>query len=293
MSYYKSIPDRYFKCILYAGRGNKYRENQVLSKLNIDTKISFNINNTVSGAMQEANINITGLKVETMSYLSTSFSPWIREPVQNKIELYAGYENRNGLIFSGNIIDAIPNFDNAEYNIQLKAITAFPVLLNTIKSYSFEGEQDLIYILEQINKDLQFTFVKSLNKQYKVYNYCYNNTSIINHLRNLADITNTNIYIDTERLIVSELNEPVKQYRKIKLDLTNIVGAIKPNMLGCELDIKMNTTLRTGQEVEINSLIFPQLNKTTFIIQTIGHIGDTKSNTWITHLQLLKKENYE
>lgn len=288
-----AMPLRYLKLVLYAGaNGTKYKENQVLSNLNILNKVSFDINNTVSGAMQEANVTISGLKLETMSFLSTSFSPWVQAPVQNKLEIYAGYTNSNALIFSGTIIEAIPNFNNAEYNISLKCITAFPVLLNDIKNYSFEGQQDLITILEQINNDLGFTFINSLENSYIVNNYTYKETSIINHIRNLAKLTNINIYIENEHLIAIEQARPNKTYKKIKLGINDIIASIQPNSLGMELDIKMNSALRSGQEVEVQSLRFPQLNKNSYVIQTIGHNGDTRGDNWKTHLVLLRKDIY-
>ena len=274
------IPERYLKLELFDGRN---KEIKFISELDIRSKITFNTTATVSGAIQEANIVIYGLTVEKMIYLATSCTPWTKNNIFNTINIYGGYFNKYGLLFSGNIIEAIPNFDNANYNITLKCNSGFNNMLNTIVNYSFKGTTNLITILQQIANKLGFCLINNLKQ-----------TSILQHIRNLAEITNTDIYIENQYLIVKTkgINIENSSYKTLKVDKLNLIGNIKITAIGCNLSIKLNPYLISGQAVLIDSVKYPQLKNNTFVIQTIAHEGDTKGVNWKSNLVLIKQDLY-
>lgn len=62
------IDKRYLKLDIKKGD----EDLSILSSLGVDAKISFNTTESVSGAVNEANIVINGILPEKMAYLSTS-----------------------------------------------------------------------------------------------------------------------------------------------------------------------------------------------------------------------------
>lgn len=69
------IDKRYLKLDIKKGD----EDLSILSSLGVDAKISFNTTESVSGAVNEANIVINGILPEKMAYLSTSSTQWIKE----------------------------------------------------------------------------------------------------------------------------------------------------------------------------------------------------------------------
>ena len=115
-----TLPKRYLRLHLYQDSNKK-----TLNFLTEDVHISFNLSQAVSGAFVEANINIFGLNVSKMFNLTTSTTLWVKNWVQHRIVIDAGYYNHHGIIFDGTIMEAKTNLENADYFISIKATTGF------------------------------------------------------------------------------------------------------------------------------------------------------------------------
>lgn len=286
-----SIPKRYLKLTLYDGR-KTLSENAILSKLDITSKVEFNIFSTVSGASKEANITIGGLTMEKMAYLSSSFTVWSKQQIRNKIYIDAGYNNNHSLIFVGDIVDAVPQLDNANYTIRFKCLTNFGDMVNIIESYSFKGQVNILTILRNIANEHGYTLKTNITNTTYINNYSYSNTSIVQHLRNLSEITGLDIYIDGDKLIAKNKGGALK-YPIYTINYKNMIGVLKPTQVGCNVKVRLDPTLQTGQRVKIQSVKFPQLNDSVFVVQTIGFKGDTRGVDWYNELTLIKEGLYE
>ena len=288
------IPIRDFNLKIFSGRKERQTKNQYLSNLSIDNKITFDTSASVSGGVNELNLNITGLTVDKMEELATCCSMFADPVIYNNIELYGGYTNNSGLLFTGNIINAIPNFNNANYSISIKAIAGYTAMLQNIKNYSFNGNINVITICQQFAKDLGFVlYIGEDLENINILNYYYTNHSIKDNITYLANITGLDIYIEYNCLIVKQKSKPIKNFRKFIVDSNNLIGAVRPMDTGCECDIVLNPSIRTGVEVELKNQSFKRLNQNKFVIMSYSHHGDTRGNTWKTTLQLIKKDLYE
>ena len=69
------IPKRYLRLRLFSGR-QELKETKLLSDLDVNTKISFEVTANINGAANDARITITGLTREKMAYLAGTFTNW-------------------------------------------------------------------------------------------------------------------------------------------------------------------------------------------------------------------------
>ncbi len=280
------IDKRYLKLDIKKGD----EDLSILSSLGVDAKISFNTTESVSGAVNEANIVINGILPKKMAYLSTSSTQWIKEAIQNRIIIDAGYEQKgHGVIFDGIITDATPQLENANYSITIKALNSFGDMLNSIKSYSFEGDVPASEIANKFAVDLKFVFLNSLSKDVIVSNYSLKDKSIIDHIRYLSQITGLDVYTTHNRLFIKERGKTVNDYSELVLDYHNIVGTPVPTSQGFNVNIRLNPFVLTGQSVKINSQRFDTLNSENFVLQSMSHVGDTRGS-WITRCVLFRKD---
>lgn len=285
------VPQRFCKLELYKGRATLNKTN-ILSKLDANYKISFTTSETVSGAVNETNIEISGLTNETMLHLSTSFTEWIEESIRNEIILDAGYDSLHGVIFDGDIYEAIPNLDQADYSIKLKCMSYYDKMNNDQYSFSFQGSIPATQIAQEFAAKLGFGFFADVENEVYVENYNYINKNIIQHLRNLANISGLDVYISQNMVFIKTRGRPLTRYPILKLGYMDFIGSPEPTPLGCNVRIRLNPSIATGQRVLVKSLKFPTLESVGYVVQSFSHSGDTKGSKWQTNVTLIREDFY-
>lgn len=286
-----SVPERYCKLELFLGRADLKKTN-ILSTLNKDYKISFTTSETVSGAVNETNIEISGLTRDKMLYLSTSFTEWINGSIRNEIILDAGYDNLHGVIFRGDIIEAVPNLNQADYSIKLKCMSYYEKMNNEAFSFSFPGSIHAAEIAQAFASKLGFGFIEALDSAVYVDNYTYSDANIIQHIRNLSNITGLDCYISQSTVFLKERGKPIDRYPAITIDYYNLIGSPEPTPLGCNVTLRLNSAIASGQRVLVKSLKFPTLASVGYVVQSFSHSGDTKGNKWQTNVTLIREDFY-
>lgn len=289
------IPERYCKLELYAGRATTKPTN-VLSRLDKNARISFNTSETVSGAVNETVIEISGLTRQTMGYLATSYSQWQVNQIRNEVIIDAGFFGRHGIIFRGDIIEATPNLDTADFSIRLRAMSYYEKLIDKNFSYSVDGKKKVSEIIKELAGDNNFEFVNGLEnneEDVEVENYSYMDTNLQNHLRYLANMTHLDIYTSGNKIIAKKKDGHINNYNSFTIRSTDIIGSPSPTPQGCNIEIRMNPSVKTGQRVVLQSKRFDILNSDKYVIQTISHTGDTKGSKWQTNLVLIREDIYQ
>jgi hypothetical protein len=95
-----------------------YYDGVLKNTLTEELAFTFNTSEAVSGALNEANVVISGLKTDTMFSLATSNTQWVKNWVQNRLVIEAGYEGSNkGVVFDGTIMEARPDLSKADYRL--------------------------------------------------------------------------------------------------------------------------------------------------------------------------------
>lgn len=287
-----SIPKRYLRLTLFDGRST-LTERRVLSSLTEYYKISGDISETVSGAASEANITISNLKSDTMAFLSTNFTTWTKNQIQNEIELDIGYDNNHALMFRGAIIEAVPNMVSETYTIKLKCQGQFPNQLNQIFSVSSSGITMVASLAQKIASNYGYgTKVSTGASTVTVKNYVLSQQPLIGHLRYLSEITGLDCFVQNDTVVVKKRNEAIQSPRIYQIDRRNMVGSPKPTNAGAIVKVRLDPTLRTGIEASVKSIKFPTLNDGKYIVETISTSFDTRGNDWYNELKLTRKDIY-
>lgn len=285
------IPKRYLKLHLYDGRLGGLESTTDLSLLDDTARVSFQLQSSTALMCPTATVNIGGLLRDKMGYLATSYTPWLKNTIYNRIVIDAGYNNQHGVIFDGQIIEAQPNLESADFNINLKCQALSVYLDKKVTSLTFEGETSVKEIAEKIAESMDLKLVYYPDKDYKVTDYNMSDTDPVNQMRNLARASGLDIYTSPERMYVKE---PLKEANLpvLKIDSSNIVGAPMPDSLGCRVQIRMNPNLVGGMPVSLNSERFPMLNTVDYHLQSFSHAGETKGRKWISELVLVRNKTW-
>lgn len=287
-----SIPRRYLRLTLYDGRAS-LRERKVLSSLTEFYKVSGDISATVSGAAAEANITISNLKRDTMAFLSTNFTTWTKNQIQNEVELDIGYDNNHALLFRGAIIEAVPSMVSETYTIKLKCQAQFPNQLNQVFSVSSAGTATVKALAEKIAANYGYSANVSTGAATEtVKNYSLSQQPLVNHLRYLSEITGLDCFVQNDTVIVKKRNEAIRRPRIYRIDGSNMIGSPRPTNAGAVVKVRLDPTIRTGIEARIKSEKFPTLNDGEYIIETISTSFDTRGNDWFNEIKLTRKDIY-
>lgn len=284
------VPKRYIRLSLYDGRSGGYNSTKVLSEAGIDAKISFSTQASTFGMSPEANVNIVGLKRDTMGYLSSSFTSWYKNAKDNRIVIDAGYEGNHAVIYDGSVIEGIPNLESADFNISLKCIS----LQNAYKkvmSISEKEEVDAKEVAEKIAQQLDVDLVSFPDGDYKVKDYVVNDVDPVNQMRYLSRETGLDMYVDNGRMYVKEQGKEAKGAGTFKITPDMIIGAPLPTNRGCRVQIRMNPYVKGGMKVTLESKRFPMLSTDkngTYFIASYSHAGETKGKKWLTDIELTR-----
>ena len=288
------IPKRYLSIVLYDGREGGLQSKKELSRLGIEAKINFQTHATVYGMVPESNINITGLTRDVMCFLSTSYTYWAGNVIYNRIVIDAGYEGKHAIIYDGNIEEATPNLDSADFNIFLKCSSYQNYFNRDVKSINKDGEATVNEIARKIAKEMgDVVVVGELPDSYKVVDFNMQDTNPINQIRYLASQSDTNIYLENNRLYLKEKDKENPSVGKIIIDSSQIIGAPIPTNRGCRVKIRMNPNVVCGAKVELKSSRFDTINWDGYYLASYSHTGETKGRAWFTTLELTRTKIFE
>lgn len=278
------IPKRYLRMRLY--QDNK--DQKTLNWLTEDVHVKFDTTAACTGALTEGNITIGGIRVKTMFGLATSSTLWIKDWLQHRIIIDAGYYNRHAVIFDGTIMDAAPNLETADYSITIKAVTGFQ-LQSVPVSYMFPGEIPVSKIAAQIAKDNNWAFVDGLkDDSITISNYASREQSVVQQIRLITQMAPVDLYVEKDRLYLKPRGWKAESLQTLKIGTNDIIGVPRPTQTGCKVRVRMNPWAQSGQSVQVKSLRYPELDSIKFYLDTLSHAGDTYGNDWFTELNLTK-----
>ena len=280
------IPKRYLRLHLYQDT----KEKKTLNLLTEDVHVKFDTTAACTGALTEANITIYGIKVPTMFGLATSSTLWVKDWLQHRIVITAGYTNpdRFATIFDGTIMDAAANLETADYHITIKATTGFEKLPRP-KAYSWPGEVPVSTIAKAFADDNGWAFVDALKDDtVTVSNYAAREQSVIEQMRELTLWAPVDLYVDKGRLYLKRRGARGQGLPKLTIGTQDIIGIPRPTQTGCKVKVRMNPWARSGQQVQITSIRYPELNSIKFYLDVLNHAGDTYGSDWFTELNLTK-----
>ena len=277
------VPKRYLRLYVYR-QGIK----DPLWILTEATRVKLNTVAAVTGALTEANIVISGLKVNQMFALATNSTQWVKNWVQNRVIVEAGTYDKHCQIFAGTIMEAKPQLLNADYTITLKAMTGFFSMTRPV-SYSFAGAVPVTTIAKRVAKDNGLTFVDALgDNSVTISDFTAHDSNMPEIVRALAQATGCDIYEDLGRLVVKKRGEAAPKFSKEKITSDMLVGIPEPTQWGCKIQTMLNAGPRLGQTIKLQSAKYPQFESYNLFLQTKAHSIDTFGADWYTTYELLR-----
>lgn len=301
-----SIPKRYLRLSLYQGGENEQSEDNVLAKADVNVNVSFSTKAAVYGMSPEANVTITGLKPDKMAYLATSYNMYARNRIFNSLRLDAGYDNKHAVIYTGTIIEAIPNVDNADYSIDLKCFSFWNYQKHEIISLKYDGKKEVKEICQELADKLGVVLIYAPEEPIYLTDCSFRGDNPVNIMRDIGNAADLNIWLeasqsDKGQMVVTLKDDGRKDKSNYIINYKNIIGAPVPTAQGCEVDIKLDSSIQAGIPVQIESKKFPILGSAdfysqgnkNFFVTSFSHSGQTKGNKWVTHLVLTRENLYE
>ena len=119
-----------------------------------------------------------------------------------------------------------------------------------------------------------------------VSNYNVRNQNSVAALRQLAQMTGLDIYSSKGRLYIKKAGQNIPSGNVVTLTTKDIIGIPEPTETGVIINVRLNSSLISGQSVKVDSFKYPQLKSYDFFISTLSHNGDTRGRDWYTRLNL-------
>lgn len=280
-------PKRYLRIQLYKDDQQAGKKN-TLAWLTEDEFVRFDISAAVTGALAEANITIGGMQVRKMFGVATSSTLWVKDWVQHRIVITAGYYGRYATIFDGTVMDATPNLETADYSLTIKAVTGFQKM-SVPKSYNFPGATPVSRIAAAFAADNGWAFIDALkDDSITITDYSARDQNVFEQMRSICMMLPVEMYVENNRLYLKKRGRTGDGLPELTITSRDIVGIPRPTQTGCKVKVRMNPWTRSGQQVKLNSTRYPELNTIKFWLNTFAHAGNTYGSDWFTELELTK-----
>ncbi|RDU70427.1 hypothetical protein CQA66_08440 [Helicobacter aurati] len=246
-------------------------------------KVTFNVKKAVD-SIDIAQISIIGLNLKDIQNLSTKFDYDNGTAKMNKIILQAGYESDYGIIFSGAIIEAKPNLDNADFVLDLQASAGYYKVTTkrepiSIKEAKLRDIAQTIadgygYTLDFAATDKvigDYSFIGSASQQFKLFAKDYN----------------VKAWIENGVLFVSDKNKPSQKQGIMISNDSGLIGNPKPTSVGCDFVTLLRPSIQVGTILTCKFEKFPMLNR-SYEVAALTHRGSNYDNQFFTEIQGLK-----
>ena len=248
-------------------------------------KIDFKVKSALDGDFSEGDITISGLKITDTAFLGTNYDNKSGKLRESVLKLEAGYPNATAEILQGTIIEATPNFNSPNNEINLKVKSGAFNNIDFSVCDSFNGAMNFKTICEKVAQNNKVALNFKTDENPIIYDYSFKGTPF-QQIENLRKYVKSSVYLENAKLCV--LSENQSSETKIKIDYkSGLIGSPKPSPLGCEIVCLLNPSLRVGQYVELETKKISQLNGDYRIIELV-HSGSNRGADWTSNLTLTK-----
>jgi hypothetical protein len=281
-----TLKDRYVRVV--ATKGNEKKEyTQAL-------KIEFKVQDFGDAKLNELELSITNLNESSRKFFEES-----RYKID--IELYAGYQATNGLIFKGttetaNINDRkgehITGFkkhdstkNETDWITTVKAKDGIKQTKNNVFSMSIKDSTNLSSVINKLGDHIGLEkgtiSTKGLNKQYlKGFSASGN---AWNHINGFAGTHGYKVKSTKGVLHFWKIGTPVNDTVIVLDETSGLILSPEQTERGLKVKSLLRHEFNIGHIVKIDSLY----KKGYYLIEKVTHKGDTWSNDWYSELELI------
>lgn len=218
------------------------------------TDLSINCEITEEGSPSNANakIIIDNMIQEDIEYLTTlNFKP--QQILRNRVFIYAGYNNVYTEIFSGDIIKGMGHY-GANRQYVCEAVKNFYDSKNVLDALQINGTARLTTLITQIAGELKYKVTNKLKKEYIIKD-CVLEGSPLDRLNYLAKITNINMIINNEGILLKEYASSVDNTLIQVSKDSGMIGYPTLDENGITFSCFFNPDIRTGAQIRMESII--------------------------------------
>lgn len=242
----------------------------------VNLSIDFNVTQSIRGVGGTGDLRISGLPVSDIAFLSTNYEPSTGALKQSAVSLSVGYAGNNANILTGNIVQAVPDLDNAENTISLQVQQNG--LINLGEPVSYSAKNVSLYdiasnIAKNNNLNLDFKLSDSTKTDYAFFGSPQQ--QIEQFRQSYPDI---DIFINGSKLIVRKASSTGSATYNVS-NSSGMIGSPKPTPLGCEVRVLLNPYMQVGQYIKLKSAKLSQMDG-TYTIQSVVHTGSTRADSW-------------
>lgn len=254
-----------------------------------------------AGIPAEARIEVYNLNRKDLQFLSTCAATWAQK--QTLFQLYAGYEGDVKMIYSGQIMEAIPG----SYPDVILSVRG----ISDIKwwGHNIEFQKSNVTVMDLIDYA-----AKEMGYEVNIDDNLRKNNPLLNKSRDDISFQGSPMELlekaqsmvggvsgDPQTVFINTANgqiniwSPSVSSGRAKLVIskkTGMIGLPSPTGTGCEVKILMNNGIKTGDIVELQSERVDVLNTDYYVI-AITHEGELRGNTWYSTLKCARVSNYK
>ena len=222
-----------------------------------DLKIEVSGSKYNNAIANEATVKITNIDRKTRDYILTETTPFRTGAINQKIIVYAGRESIGySVVFIGDIFRATVS-QPPDIGLTIKCMTGFASQSNIIANT--QGKESPLKTISKSVADslgLQLVF-EATNKKIANYNYT---GSAFQQVNNLSQIGGVNAFIDDDKLIVKNYNEPIIGGIKIIKEETGMIGIPEITEYGVKVKFLWDASTSIGQAIQVESKLNPAVN---------------------------------
>lgn len=260
-----------------------------------DLRMQFNVEKSLVGYPNKANIKIYNLKESSRKVLSEK---------DKEVLLYAGYDDVV-LIFKGNIINVVHRKEQTEWITEMFCGDSITVLNDAVVNKTLPAGSNATTILNELVNSMQGVtkgitngLDKCINNKRSLLRSLQLSGNVKDWLKKLSEQCGFDYSINDGVLETTEKNKPLNDAPVFVINQkSGMIGSPERSDIGVNVKILMKPDLKLGRRIQIKSiseslnvgnLFFRKVpkikNEGIYRIDKMIHIGDTRDNTWETQI---------
>lgn len=234
----------------------------------------------------KARISICNLSSADIEYLTTYMSPWVEIQKRKKIQLWAGYEDKLGLLFSGDILKALPTMP-PDIWLHCEALGGYYNNLITA-SFTLQGPITIQAVCETVAQKLGVPFVNESSEKVsniQIDGFCYTG-GLTNAVKKINELGICCVWVENEILYMADNEPEIPKNKSVRLLTENsgLIGLPEPGPIGLDATMLLDPSIRLGDPIEVRSIRMPSING-LYYPYSLEHTGELRGNDWYTKIK--------
>jgi hypothetical protein len=263
-------------------------------------RVKFNVQKTIDAALNSGTIDIYNMNAGNRAAVAFKYN--LHQTIDKaigafggRIDLIAGYEGDEKLLFSGDMTSAFTTRDGGDYITRISAKTKAEVLTGTKIKKTFPKGTNYRSIIDFIIAELDIPAVKAEVTSY--INQIVGGTvlnsgeSVVSNLQGMISKVNKRfdgkLSINIDEAGINVHGPGISGRTKPKFFYSKYTGLIGPPQItnqGSDLKVLLEPNIRISDLIFIESPSILGTNEPLYVVRSINHIGDSREGEFATSL---------